>query len=433
VTGGIFLVVVAVLVGLRMWFRRRRRPGDHPVSRTESGLVRSDVSLVAAREVRERVRGRAFRVGTLLILVVVGCAIVIPVIHKGKPGPQGVGVIGALPAPLRSAVIAAAATDGSTVRFRVETDIEAGRDDLRSGRVDLVIVDARQVVVDKAIESTDTSATAQLVRNVSKNLGILEAFEAAHLSSGQYSKLTGARALPVTSLQRGTAATSTLVTSVLGLILVFVMLTQYMTWTLVGVMEEKSSRVVEVLLATVRPVQLLAGKVLGIGIVVFAQASLIIAFALLLARAVGSVVLHGTAPLVIASTLVWLVLGYAFYSWVFAAAGSMAERQDEVQSLAFPLSLPLIFGYVFSLTTISGGSASTFFKVLAYFPPTAPFAMPVLVGLRSVTWWEFTASAAVSVLCTAGVARLAAGIYRRAILRTGGRVPLREIFARSAG
>ncbi len=46
----------------------------------------------------------------------------------------------------------------------------------------------------------------------------------------------------------------------------------------------------------------------------------------------------------------WLVLGYAFYCWVYAAAGSMAERQDQVQSLAFPLSLPLIFGYIMALT-----------------------------------------------------------------------------------
>ena len=56
--------------------------------------------------------------------------------------------------------------------------------------------------------------------------------------------------------------------------------------------------------------------------------------------------------------LVWLVLGYAFYCWVYAAAGSMAERQDQVQSLALPLSIPIMFGYIFSLTTASSGNAS---------------------------------------------------------------------------
>jgi ABC-2 type transport system permease protein len=110
----------------------------------------------------------------------------------------------------------------------------------------------------------------------------------------------------------------------------------------------------------------------------------------------------------------------------------MAERQDQVQSLAFPLSLPIVFGYIMALTTVGSGSPSAFFKVLAYLPPTAPFAMPVLVGFGAVSWWEFAASAALSVLCTVGVARLAAGIYRRAILRTGRRVRLREVVSASA-
>ena len=138
-------------------------------------------------------------------------------------------------------------------------------------------------------------------------------------------------------------------------------------------------------------------------------------------------------PVVLASTLVWLVLGYAFYCWVYAAAGSLAERQDQVQSLAFPLSLPIIFGYIMALTAAGSASPSSFFKVLAYLPPTAPFAMPVLVGLGKVTWWEFLASAVISIVCTVGVARLATGIYRRAILRTGGRVKLRDVLTRAAG
>ena len=210
------------------------------------------------------------------------------------------------------------------------------------------------------------------------------------------------------------------------------MLTQYLTWTLIGVMEEKSSRVVEVLLAAVRPLQLLAGKVIGIGAVVFAQAAIVAAFALVLGRAVGSDLLHGTAPMVLLSALIWLVLGYAFYCWLYAAAGSMAERQDQVQSLAIPLSLPMIAGYVLGITITSAGSAPIYFHVLAYVPLTAPFAMTVLVGLGAVSWWQFVLSAAVSVACTVAVARLAATVYRRAILRTGRRVRLREIVSERA-
>lgn len=425
----ILLVIVAGLVALRVWFRRRRGQSagpTWPTRRPALGRLTGYTGLVAAREIRQRIRGRIFRVGTLLILMVVAAAIVIPVLSRGKSGSQQIGVVGGLSAPLRAAVAAGTST-GTTVRLVPEPDLAAARTDLRSGRVDLTIVDARRILVSKAIGAADTSATAQLVHAVSKTLGVDEAFEAAGLSAAQAAQLAGAKPLPVTSLQPGTAGGVAHTTSLVGLILVFVMLTQYNAWTLIGVMEEKSSRVVEVLLAAVRPVQLLGGKVLGIGLVAFAQATLVVVFAFGLAKAVGSDLLHGTAPLVLVSTLLWLVLGYAFYCWVYAAAGSMVERQDQAQSLAFPLSLPIIFGYIMALTTVGSGSPSAFFKVLAYLPPTAPFAMPVLVGFGAVTWWEFAASAALSILSTVGAARLATSIYRRAILRTGRRVRIREI------
>ncbi|MGH9019335.1 MAG: ABC transporter permease, partial [Acidimicrobiales bacterium] len=207
----------------------------------------------------------------------------------------------------------------------------------------------------------------------------------------------------------------------------FSMLTQYNTWILIGVMQEKASRVVEVLLATLRPIQLLGGKVLGIGLVALGQATLIVGFALVLASAVGSDLLKGSAPLVLACQLLWLILGYGFYCWVYAAGGSTAERQDQVQTLAFPLSIPILVAYIYSITVASSGNADPFFKVLAFFPPTAPFCMPVLVGLSQTTWWEFVISAVISLAATVGMAMFAARIYGRAVLRTGARVRLREI------
>lgn len=196
-----------------------------------------------------------------------------------------------------------------------------------------------------------------------------------------------------------------------------------------GVMEEKASRVVEVLLATVRPIQLLAGKVLGIGAVALAQALALVIFALVLGAAVGSSLVHGAAPLVVAASLVWLVLGYAFYSWLYAAAGSLAERQDQVQSLALPLGVPLILGYIVSLVGVSSGSASLLVKVLAYVPPTAPFAMPTLVGFGQAAWWQFLLSVVLCLACTVLAALFAARVYRAAVLQTGGRVRLRQVMS----
>lgn len=100
--------------------------------------------------------------------------------------------------------------------------------------------------------------------------------------------------------------------------------------------------------------------------------------------------------------------------------------------MALPLSIPILVAYVFSITVASTGRPDLLFKVLAYLPPTAPFCMTVLVGLHQAKWWEFAASALISVAATVGMAIFAARIYRRAVLRTGGRVKIRELVARGS-
>ena len=210
------------------------------------------------------------------------------------------------------------------------------------------------------------------------------------------------------------------------------MLSQYNTWILIGVMEEKSSRVIEVLLAAVRPIQLLTGKVLGIGLVAFAQASLIVTFALVLAKSVGSDPPPRHRAPVLVSTLAWLVLGYAFYPLGLCCRRFPGRTPGPGPKLGVPLEpadhLRLYHGphgcrFGQSVQLVQGP------RLLA---PDAPFAMPVLVGLGAVALWEFLASVLISLVCTVGVARLATAIYKRAILRTGRRVKLREVLARRA-
>lgn len=358
-----------------------------------------------------------FRVGTLLILAAVAAAIVIPTLHKNHATPQKVGVVSPLVPSVRSAADVAAAGAGTTATVIPEPDAAAARNALRAGQITVAIVDGPNLLVDKPLGAKATSATTQFVRTL-----------ALFLSEGASAQAAVTRPLPISSLQPASTAPPPAV-SVIGILLTFMMLTQYNTWTLIGVMEEKSTRVAEVLLSTVRPGRLLTGKVLGIGAAAFAQAGLIVAFALLLAKAVGSTLLHGSEPLAIAASLTWLIVGYAFYCWVYAAAGSMAARRDQVQTLAIPLGLPMMFGYAISLSTVSTGTPSTFFHVLAYLPPTAPFAMPTLVGFGGVAWWQFAASVVISVASTAAVARFAAVVYRKSILRTGRRVRLRDLVA----
>jgi ABC-2 type transport system permease protein len=437
VTPFIILAAVAVFTVIRVTLRHRggRKAGASSSKSLEtprrSVLVSlfGDIGLVAQREVRERIRGRVFQVGTILILLVVVAAIVIPTLNRNTSQPDRVGVVGALSAPVKSALVASDSSVGDTMTVVPEADTAAADADLRAGRVDIVIIDAKELVVKEAVSANDVSTAAQLSRVFATTLGTIAAFQAAGLSAAQVGTLSHAQPLPVTSLQPSTTRRKPSPGSVVSLILVFVMLTQYSTWILTGVAEEKSSRVVEVLLGALRPAQLLAGKVLGIGLVALTQATLIVGVALGASSAVGSNLLHGSGPLTVLAALVWLILGYGFYCWLYAAAGSTVERQEQIQSLAFPLSIPLIIGYVVSLITATTGKPSTFLEVLAYLPPTAPFAMPTLVNLGSATWWQFTISVLLSIASTIAVARLATSIYRRAILRTGRRVRIRDLMS----
>ncbi|HVB07118.1 MAG TPA: ABC transporter permease [Acidimicrobiales bacterium] len=388
-----------------------------------------DVGLVAAREFRERTRGRIYRVGTLVILAAVAAAVIIPALNKSSSAPAraGVGVIGTLDAPLRSAITAAAREVPLTAHVVAEPSLATAEAALRAGTLDAMIVDGRRIVVQQGISATDSSDDAQLAHALATTLSTRATLNAAQLSPAQLARLTHPVRIPVTGLEAAARPAEVHATTIIGLILLFVLLSQYSAWILIGVAEEKSSRVVEVLLATVRAIHLLTGKVLGIGAAALAQATVVVGFALVLAKIFGSDILKGAAPLDLVSSLAWLVLGYAFYCWVYAAAGSLTERQSQLQSMSFPLALPMLFGYIVSITTASSGNASTFFKVLAYLPPTAPFAMPVLVGLGQATWWGFLLAVALSLAATVGVAQVAAGIYRRAILRTGQRVRIREV------
>ena len=426
-------VAVALLVrfGLRRkgWGRLSRLAGLTRGLR--GGRLLGDTGLVAGREIRERLRGRLFRVVTLILFAVVAAAVVIPTIHTGTTPRQKVGVVAGPPA-LGPELQKLAAAVGLRIELVPEPDLSAARAALSAGHLNMVVDGGGRLLVQNPISDTDTSAGARYVRAVATALGAQQAFAQAGLTPEQAAAVAEAKPWPVESVHPGNKATTTEeATALIGIVLTFIILTQYLTWTLMGVMEEKASRVVEVLLATVRPGQLLAGKVAGIGALALMQAVSLVAFALVLAKVVGSNLGHGAAPLVVAATLLWLVLGYGFYSWVYAAAGSLAERQDQVQSMALPLSAPLIFGYLVSLIGASSGSASLLVKVLAYLPPTAPFAMPVLVGFGEVAWWQFLLSVALSVVGTVVVALVAARVYRRAVLRTGGRVRLRDLLPTS--
>src|SRR5262249_10525162 len=211
---------------------------------------------------------------------------------------------------------------------------------------------------------------------------------------------------------------------VLGTILLYLGLVTYGGWVTSGVLEEKSSRVVEVILAAVRPRELLAGKVMGTGLRGLGQFAAIAAPGTIAAIAVGRH-LPPPPPDAIGLIVVWFLLGYAFSCCAFAAAGAASSRQAEAPVAAGPLTLLILLAYLASLAVESNPDGELA-RITPFIPPLAPMTMPARMLLGHPAPWELPASAAVTLAATYGLVRLAGRAYSRNILRSGSQATLRE-------
>jgi ABC-2 type transport system permease protein len=215
------------------------------------------------------------------------------------------------------------------------------------------------------------------------------------------------------------------------IILIYLLIFVYGQRIAQGVGDEKQSRVVEVLLATLRPTQLLTGKVIGIGLVALGQVAAALVVFVVLGLAVGSDVVKGASGGVVAIGALWFVLGYAFYCTAFAAAGSLLSRSSDAANVSFPLAIPLIAAYGISFSVLFG-DVTTFYRVLAFLPPTAPVAMPTVYAVGAASALDIVISALITAAATIGMTWLGGLIYQRAIMRTGERVRLRQVLGRAA-
>jgi ABC-2 type transport system permease protein len=191
------------------------------------------------------------------------------------------------------------------------------------------------------------------------------------------------------------------------------------------VVEEKSSRVVELLLSRLRPQELLAGKVLGIGMVGLAQFAVVAGSALAALALSHDTVAPMTTPGTIGWTVFWFVLGYGFYAVLYATAGSLVSRQEDTQSIQLPVTGMLLVAYFLAFAaTESPDSAAA--VVGSLFPPTAPMVMIVRIAHGGVPWWQIVLSVGLMVITIYGMVLLAGRIYAGAVLRIGPRLRLRE-------
>ncbi|MDJ0924737.1 MAG: ABC transporter permease [Acidimicrobiia bacterium] len=385
----------------------------------------SAIKLVAARDFKERIASRAFQLSTgLTVLLVVGFILVPTFIDTDGTQQWTIGVVGDVPAGLAETVEAGAG-DMATVatsQFGSRAVAEAALED---GAVDIV-VDAEGSIIVNA-ESSDQLTT--LVAAVLASLDVAE--QAAEL---------GIDAAALTDLFSGTYDVESLSVepdstdsdrafAFFATIILFMSIITYGSWILIGVIEEKTNRVVEVVLGTVRPHQLLTGKVLGIGILGVAQIVLIGVVAIVVLSLQDALDVPDAAGKVLVWAFIWYVLGFAFYAVAYAAAGSLVSRQEEAQNAAFPLTLMLMAAYFVASFSITGDNPVL--RIASLLPMFAPMTMPLRIAGGDALAWEVAVSLILMVVVTYGLVRFAGRVYAGGLLQSGSRVKWREAFRAS--
>ena len=384
------------------------------------------VRLVAARELTTRLRSKAYRIITLvLVVLVVGFALVMQAVNGSKE-PDRVGFIPSA-SGLAAVVQAAAHRTGQDVKTVRVAGAEPGRSQVADGRLDALVTGAQgsrvQVIVQKDLDDS--------LR------GALQAATAQATLDAQVTRLGGDPAQVATAVARASVHVDALqppqhfdpqrlaVGSVAG-ILIYLALVATGQGVAQGVVEEKSSRVVELLLATIRPWQLMAGKVLGIGVVGLLQVVVVGVAGALAGQLTGALDLSFSTTFgAVGWLVVWFVLGFTLYSLVFAGLGALVSRQEDLGGATAPAMMFLVIGYVVGISVLPSAPDNTAVAVMSLVPVFSPTLMPMRLAMGGVPLWQTLLSLGLAVACVPVLLVVAGRIYRNGVVRTGAKVSLR--------
>jgi ABC-2 type transport system permease protein len=216
------------------------------------------------------------------------------------------------------------------------------------------------------------------------------------------------------------------VVGAVGVILMFAAILMTGQMILMGVAEEKNSRVAEVVLGAMRPRLLLVGKVLAIGAIGLFEVLLTGALVLGVGRMLDTVELPPATGGAVAIVILWFLLGFAFYSTVYAAAGALVARHQNAANAAGPINIVVMIGYFIGITSAGGaGAENPVLRMASLLPPFAPTTMPLRMISGTLEVWEVVVSISLIVLSAYLLILLAERVYSGGLL-AGGKVKLRE-------
>lgn len=416
---------------------------------------------VARREYRQRVRGRTFIVTTGLLAVVALVYVLLPVILRttGIDRPAQVAVLVTAPDlsgdpvttldGLLSGGSAGAAGTPPKIEVSRVADAADARQRVRDGRLDGLLTISRgsggDLAFDYLTNGEANDEASIFVRQGASALAIADRLGRAGLTPEERSSIFAQPALTTSAASAAAGRREDRdfgASFLLGYILVvltFMAILTYGNWVAQSVAEEKSSRVMELLITAASPRQLLTGKVMGAGAAGLTQFAVVVGAALiglqaspLLERLLGGAPVEGgqlpalTVGLGLAFGAFFMG-GFLLYSILYAAVGSMVSRQEDVQAAASPLMIVAMAGYFVSFSALNGIDQG-WVGVLSLIPFFSPYLMPARILLGDPSAWEIALSIGLLAAALVGALWVAARIYSAGVLLYGQRPGIREVW-----
>ncbi|RBY91961.1 ABC transporter permease [Blastococcus sp. TF02-8] len=379
------------------------------------------VRLVAAREIATRIRDKNFVISSIVIIVILLGALGFQIAISGGDDESRIGLVGG-GAGLEQAL----GQQGDALDVDVTVvpldDEAAARAALEDDDVDGVLL-ADGAEPELLVEESAGGPLQAIVQGAVGQLALADRLAEAGVADLDLPEV-GVRALDPDAEQDDQRIGA----AILGVSMLYGLLILFGQFVAQGVVEEKSSRVVELLLATMKPWQLLAGKILGLGLLGLGQIVVIAVVGVGGAVGFGLVDVPGEVVGTAIAVVAWFVLGYALYASIFAVGASLVSRQEDLGTVLMPTTLVLVASYVVGIQA-AGDPGGTLARITSLVPGLSPLVMPVRQAAGDVALWETALAVVLMLVAIALVVRLGGRVYAGALLRTGGRTKLREALA----
>ncbi|WP_134729403.1 ABC transporter permease [Amycolatopsis nivea] len=383
------------------------------------------VRLVAKRELNARLRTRSFVVSTAVMLLLLLGYVTLQVFLAHDRSTTKVALAGQA-----QGIATQLENNDRNLKIVLAQSESDGLNQVRDGDVDALVSGSAsrpRVIVKSTLDSKLRTALDAIAQQQ-----VLDAqLYSANLDPAAVHQAVSATHADVQALEPADPQAQTkLMTGIVVAILLYVSIMTYGMFVAQGVVEEKSSRVVEILLATVRPVHLLLGKVIGLGLVGLTQLAILAVTGLVAGGVSGVFSISSVALGTLGWGLVWYLLGFLLYAMLYGAAGALVSRQEDTQAVVGPVNIALVIGFVAGINLLTQAPQGAATRIVSLIPLLSPVLMPARIALGTVEAWEIALSLMLTVALIAVVTWAGARVYQNGVLRVGSRVRLVDALRR---